>query len=74
MRQVTGETPLLLLDDVMSELDVHRRARVMAMIDGVEQAILTTTDWADFGPEFRAQAHQFKLSAGQIEVASAEGV
>jgi DNA replication and repair protein RecF len=68
MRQVTGETPLLLLDDVMSELDAGRRARVMAMVDGVEQAILTTTDWSDFTEDFRAQAHLLQLAAGQIAV------
>lgn len=68
MRQATGETPLLLLDDVMSELDANRRARVMAMVEGVEQALLTTTDWSDFSDEFRAQAHLLQVTAGQIEV------
>jgi DNA replication and repair protein RecF len=67
MAQSTGEPPLLLLDDVMSELDARRRARVMGMIDGVEQAILTTTDWTDFTPDFRAQAHLLQVTAGQIE-------
>lgn len=70
MLQVTGESPLLLLDDVMSELDARRRARVMAMVDGVEQAILTTTDWTDFSHEFCAQAHLLQLTAGYIEEVS----
>jgi DNA replication and repair protein RecF len=69
MLQVTGESPLLLLDDVMSELDAKRRARVMAMVDGVEQAILTTTDWSDFSEEFRAQAYLLQVTAGHIEAA-----
>jgi DNA replication and repair protein RecF len=67
MIQTTGESPVLLLDDVMSELDATRRARVMSMVDGVEQAILTTTDWEDFTHEFRAQAHLLQVRAGQIE-------
>jgi DNA replication and repair protein RecF len=67
MIQTTGQSPVLLLDDVMSELDAKRRARVMAMVDGVEQAILTTTDWEDFTHEFRAQAHLLQVRAGQIE-------
>ncbi len=67
MYQATGETPLLLLDDVMSELDAKRRARVMGMVDGVEQAILTTTDWTDFTDEFRAQAHLLQVISGEIE-------
>jgi len=68
MYQATGETPLLLLDDVMSELDAKRRARVMGMVDGVEQAILTTTDWTDFTDEFHAQAHLLQITSGEIEV------
>lgn len=67
MYQATGETPLLLLDDVMSELDAKRRARVMGMVDGVEQAILTTTDWTDFTQEFRDQAHLLQVIAGEME-------
>jgi DNA replication and repair protein RecF len=74
MRRVTGESPLLLLDDVMSELDARRRARVMGMVDGVEQAILTTTDWTDFTDEFRAQAHLLQVTAGQIEEVAARHV
>lgn len=67
MAQATGESPVLLLDDVMSELDARRRGRVMAMVDGVEQAILTTTDWADFTDEFRAHARLFEVTAGRVE-------
>jgi DNA replication and repair protein RecF len=74
MQEVTGESPLLLLDDVMSELDASRRARVMGMVDGVEQAILTTTDWTDFTDEFCAQAYLLQVKAGQIEVATAHHV
>jgi DNA replication and repair protein RecF len=67
MIEATGQAPVLLLDDVMSELDAKRRARVMGMVDGVEQAILTTTDWSDFSEQFRAQAHLLSVKAGQIE-------
>ncbi len=74
MYQATGETPLLLLDDVMSELDAKRRARVMGMVDGVEQAILTTTDWTDFTDEFRSQAHLLQIAAGEIEKVGASQV
>ena len=69
MHQATGESPILLLDDVMSELDATRRARVMSMVDGVEQAFLTTTDWSDFTEAFRAQAHLLQVEAGRIEIA-----
>ena len=46
-----GETPLLLLDDVLSELDGGRRGRLLECISGI-QTLLTCTD-----PEDLAGAH-----------------
>lgn len=67
----TGTSPLLLLDDVMSELDQHRRHTLLDALSGVQQAIATTTDWADFSPEFRRQAECFHVQNGTIEAADA---
>jgi len=67
MQEATGETPLLLLDDVMSELDAERRRQVLAMIDRVQQSFVTTTDWGDFDPAFRARAQCFAVSGGRLE-------
>ncbi len=66
MSRVTGETPVLLLDDVMSELDARRREHVMSAVQGVQQLIITTTDWNDFAPEFLAGAHRLQVVAGRI--------
>ena len=41
-----GETPLLLLDDVLSELDAGRRERLIERVSGA-QALLTCTDTSD---------------------------
>jgi len=41
-----GDPPLLLLDDVMSELDASRRERLIALISGAGQSVITTTDLA----------------------------
>lgn len=41
-REQSGEYPVLILDDVMSELDLSRRRKLLAQIDGV-QTILTCT-------------------------------
>jgi DNA replication and repair protein RecF len=38
--------PLMLLDDVMSELDPNRRAMLAAMLGGEGQSMITTTDLA----------------------------
>lgn len=45
-RGETGEAPILLLDDVMSELDMTRRTRLLAEISGV-QTFITCADESD---------------------------
>ena len=42
-----GEPPLLLLDDVLSELDAQRRRSFMTSIEGCEQAFVTATELPD---------------------------
>ena len=44
-----GTPPLMLLDDVMSELDSARRERLAALVRSEGQAVITTTD-ADHVP------------------------
>jgi DNA replication and repair protein RecF len=68
MRRALGTPPLLLLDDVMSELDASRRGLLLEALTGVEQALVTTTDWADFTPEFRRQARRLHVVEGRIDV------
>jgi DNA replication and repair protein RecF len=41
-----GTPPLMLLDDVMSELDAGRRARLVDVLRGGGQSLITTTDLA----------------------------
>lgn len=44
VRQEIGEFPILLLDDVMSELDNNRRAQMLQFIDGRVQTFITVND------------------------------
>lgn len=44
MKRVTGEAPLLLLDDLMSELDAPRRKALLAGLSPGIQTFLTTTE------------------------------
>ena len=44
----TGETPVLLLDDVLSELDESRRSYILNNIENI-QVIITCTDKDLFG-------------------------
>ena len=50
-REVLGEQPLLLLDDVMSELDEQRRAAMTKFVEGGIQTVVTTTNLAYFPEE-----------------------
>ena len=49
-RQLSGEAPVLLLDDVMSELDLNRRTRLLDEIRGV-QTLITCTDESDLNAQ-----------------------
>ena len=69
MTQRTGSAPILLLDDVMSELDAQRRATLLRVLEGVPQAIVTTTDWGDFAPDFRSRARTLHVSGGEVREA-----
>ena len=70
MTQATTEPPVLLLDDVMSELDESRRATLLQALDGVTQALLTTTDWNDFSSDFRRRATRLHVTEGRVAEAS----
>ncbi len=68
LEEALGGSPLLLLDDVMSELDAERRRRLLDVVVHVPQAILTTTDWDAFTPDFLAHAHRLEVADGVINV------
>ena len=43
MKKITGEYPILLLDDVLSELDDERQTHLLSSIQNKVQTFLTTT-------------------------------
>jgi DNA replication and repair protein RecF len=67
LRQRRGDSPVLLLDDVLSELDARRRAAVLAAMADYEQVIITATDLDRFSPDFLARAALFRVTAGSVE-------
>lgn len=67
MRAVTGEEPILLLDDVFSELDLQRRAYLLRQILCHQQVLMTTTDFSGFPEEIVAQAHRYRVVQGTID-------
>jgi DNA replication and repair protein RecF len=56
--------PLLLLDDVFSELDPLRRGHLVRRIAELPQALITATMPADLDPDLRRRAHAWHVLAG----------
>ena len=56
-----GRPPLLLLDDVFSELDPARRSHLVRRIASLPQAFVTTTTLDDLDPELRAVATSWQV-------------
>jgi DNA replication and repair protein RecF len=59
-----GRPPLLLLDDVFSELDPERRSHLVRRIAALPQSFITTTTLHDLDPELRAIATTWEVHAG----------
>ena len=59
-----GRPPLLLLDDVFSELDPARRAHLVRRIAELPQAFVTTTTLDDLDPALRAIATPWEVRTG----------
>lgn len=61
---IDGHPPLLLLDDVFSELDPARRSHLVRRIAALPQAFVTTTTPDDLDPALRAAAASWRVAPG----------
>lgn len=61
-----GETPILLLDEVLAELDEQRRALLLSYVQKGSQAILTATDPAMFTHTFLSQSVNMVVEGGRV--------
>jgi DNA replication and repair protein RecF len=66
LAEVTGEQPVLLLDDVMSELDPARRERLLAALQPGPQALITAADLNDLPRSILERAAVFRVEDGSI--------
>jgi len=65
--QEKNDKPVLLLDDVVSELDAAHRGCLLDAIDRAQQVIVTTTGLMHYDKEFLARATLWQVCAGRIE-------
>jgi DNA replication and repair protein RecF len=63
----TGERPVLLLDDVLSELDLERRGALLRHVGGGGQVVITSVDVGPFPPDLIAKASIWNVEAGQVK-------
>lgn len=67
MRARTGDAPVLLLDDILSELDAARRAHLLQFIDRPDQqTLMSAADLADFDPSFLTHIQRVRVEHGRI--------
>ena len=58
--------PLLLLDDILSELDDARTDQLLKHITASEQALLTTSDLGRITPHHLSKSTTYSVKAGTV--------
>lgn len=66
-KEYSGTAPVLLLDDIFSELDLKKRNRILKYIGEDIQSILTTTDLKNISKKVLAEATVFEVKNGNVE-------
>ena len=67
-KNIKKEYPVLLLDDVFSEIDIKKRNNIIKFLKSDMQVIITTTDINDISLDLVNLAKVFKIKNGEIKV------
>jgi DNA replication and repair protein RecF len=67
MKERIGDSPVLLLDEIMAELDPERREDLLKLVDEVDQAMLTTTDKNMFPSSFVNACETWTVHEGLVK-------
>jgi DNA replication and repair protein RecF len=67
IKEKTGQSPVLLLDEMMAELDLQRRADLLKYLVDCEQALLTATDSGMFTADFLQSAIIWQVESGGVK-------
>ena len=65
-KSVVGEMPILLLDDIFSELDLNKRNNILKYLDSSLQVIVTTTDIENIDNDIRNKANVYRIDNGKL--------
>ncbi|MCI8777701.1 MAG: DNA replication/repair protein RecF [Bacilli bacterium] len=67
LKKYNSETPILLLDDVFSELDDEKKNRLLKYISKGIQTIITTTDLKNIDKKIKKRSKLFEIENGNIK-------
>jgi DNA replication and repair protein RecF len=73
MKEETDEYPILLLDDVLSELDTVRQTHLLMAMQDKVQTFLTTPSLSDVARQLIKEPKIFKVQAGTLNVVEEDG-
>ena len=66
--------PILILDDVFSELDVHRRERLGRIVTDASQVLITTANDTDIPASLDGEIHVVDVTLGEAVPRSGGGL
>lgn len=64
--EAVNDSPILLLDDIFSELDIGKRNNILSYLNEKIQTIITTTDIENINENIRKKANVYKIENGKI--------
>ena len=67
LKKYNNDTPILLLDDVFSELDDQKKNRLLKYISDDIQTIITTTDLKSIDKKIKDKSKLFEIENGNIK-------
>jgi DNA replication and repair protein RecF len=70
LKERRGQEPILLLDDVLSELDEARRSHVLERAGQYQQCFLTTTDVDQIDRRYLSRMRRYDVSGGRVTPAA----
>ena len=74
IEEIIGESPILLLDDVMAELDLKRQQHLLDSLGNRFQTIITTTHLNYFGDRLLNESQILEVKKGHLQLRKKLGV
>lgn len=65
IKEVKNQTPILLLDDVLSEIDIEKRNKLLSYIKNNSQVIITTTDLKNIDESILKKSKKIHINNGK---------